>query len=602
MTAIDAPRTNTPAFASPEKARRYDSDRYHGATGLNWYSCDPTLQFLMDYHMQPEQHASLRPALEAMGELMGGPVSERAEETDRNPPRLVKYDRWGHDISEVVMPPSMEASKREILQHRAALRDAARKAGVRGDLLGAAYSYMLNQAEIGMACALGTGGDMVADLVDRFAPPDIRDQVMPRILAGEMDGETAQMLTERTGGSDLGQLETTATPVGDHYLLNGVKWFASNANGHTFVVLAKPEGASDDGRGVANFLVLRTRRDGSRNGVHIRQLKDKLGTKAVASCEIEFRDAEAFILAHRPDAQKPQGNGSGSGRDGLARMMELTNASRLGVALMGLGAARRGLVESLCYARAREAFGRPITQHPLMRRKLAELIVEVEATQALVFEGHGFANHMRTGQASRLRLAPALVKLKAARLGITAASDAIDVHGGNGYCETWPVARILRDAQVNTIWEGTDNILCLDVRRAMERESAEVPFFERLREAVANAGETDPTVSLVGQRIDDLEAAVDAWRGLDREVAEARLFPLAHYMIDVFAGALLVEQAGWEARQGVTNGRKALIARLWARAHLADSGPLRGIDDPADEAADRFDELVAGTLVDERWG
>ena len=595
MTTIDAPRgTGVPAFSNEAKQRRYDTDRYQGATGLNWYTCDPTLQFLLDYYLAPGQHEALRPVLEEVGELMGGPVSERAEETDKNPPQLVKYDRWGHDISEVKMPASMTESMRDIIAHRAKLRAAGHAAGARGDVMNAVHSYLLNQAEIGMACALGTGGDMVRDMVDRFAPPDIRDWLMPRIEAGELEGDTAQMLTERTGGSDLGELETTATPVGDHYLLNGVKWFASNANGNVFVVLAKPEGASDDTKGVANFLVLRTKRDGSRNGVHIRQLKDKLGTKAVASCEIEFRDAEAFILANPPGAPKPE-NGAGE-RDGLARMMALTNASRLGVAMMGLAAARRSLVESLCYARAREAFGRPIHQHPLMRRKLAEMVVEVEATQALVFEGYGAPNRMRTGSGGRLRLAPALVKLKASRLGITASSDAIEVHGGNGYCETWPVARVLRDAHVNTIWEGTDNILCLDVRRSIEREGADVPFFERLREAVGNAVESDPTVSLVSQRIDDLEGAVEAWKQLDRETAEARLYPLAQYMIDVFAGALLVEQAAWEAQQGGT-GRKALIARLWAKTHLADSGPYRGIDDPGDDLAAHFEELAGGALA-----
>ena len=156
-------------------------------------------------------------------------------------------------------------------------------------------------------------------------------------------------------------------------------------------------------------------------------------------------------------------------------MMEMTNGARLGIAMMGLGCARRALVESLCYADAREAFGAELVQHPLMQRKLAELIVEVEAAQALVFDGY---------LGPRLRIGAPLIKLRAARLGITAASDAIEIHGGNGYIEQWPVARLLRDAQVNTIWEGPDNILCLDVRRAIERDDAHQPFLDRLREAV----------------------------------------------------------------------------------------------------------------------
>ena len=148
-----------------------------------------------------------------------------------------------------------------------------------------------------MMCALGTGGDMVIRLVEEFAPDDVKARVRELFAAGEMAGEAAQMLTERTGGSDLAALETTATPDGDAWRLNGFKWFASNANGSAFVVLAKPLGAPDGIRGIAPFLVLRERRDGGRNGVRIRRLKDKLGTKAVASAEVEFVDAEAFLLA-----------------------------------------------------------------------------------------------------------------------------------------------------------------------------------------------------------------------------------------------------------------------------------------------------------------
>jgi alkylation response protein AidB-like acyl-CoA dehydrogenase len=592
MTTMERPESGISDFHTNAKSRRYDTERYGGATGLNWWNADPTLQFLADFYLDEREQEAARPYLEEAGALLGGPVSERAEITDQHPPYLVKYDRWGHDISHVVMPESMEHSKREIIAMRRRMNEAMHAASVRTAFTGAAFSYMLNQAEVGMSCALGTGLDMIADLVDKYAPADIRDSLMPRIEAGEFDGETAQMLTERTGGSDLGQLETTATPNGDAYLLNGVKWFASNANGKAFVVLAKPEGATDDQKGVNSFLVLLDRRDGSRNGVYIRQLKDKLGTKAVASCEIEFKDAEAFILSGKSEGRS-SATGDGAG---LSRMMALTNGSRIGVASMGLGCARRALVESLCYARAREAFGQPILQHPLMRRKLAELIVEVEATQALVFDSYYIPNRVRAaGAGGRLRLTPALVKLKAARLGITAASDAIEVHGGNGYCETWPVARILRDAQVNTVWEGTDNILCLDVRRSIEREGADVPFIERLREAVANAGEGGSTAALVAERITDLENAIGSWKTLERRTAEARLYPLAQFMIDVYAGALLLEQAKWESDRGGT--RKALVARLWAQSHLADGGALRGIDAPDDDALDHFDELAAGALT-----
>ncbi|MCF6472032.1 DNA alkylation response protein [Nonomuraea sp. MG754425] len=552
---------------------RYATERYQGAAGRNWWRCDPTLRLLMRRYLG-DGFAWAQPHLDRLGGLMGGLVAECAEETDRNPPRLEKYDKWGRDVSQVVMPPSFHTARRALMADNftsPAFTEQARANGADPAVLGAAWTYLLDQADIGMGCALGTGGDMVVSLAEKHAPPDVRDRVREIFADGYYSGEAAQMFTERTGGSDLAALETTAEPDGDAWLLNGVKWFASNANGSAFVALARlPEGA------VAPFLVLWERRDGRRNGVRIRRLKDKLGTRSVASAEVELADAEAFLLA---------GAGSGSG---LGTMMKLTNASRLGVAMMGVGVARRALVESICYARAREAFGRPLAEQPLMRRKLAELIVEVEAAQAMVFDGHA---------GPRLRLAPALIKLRAARLGVTAAGDAVEVHGGNGYVEQWPVARLLRDAQVNPIWEGGDYILCLDVRRAMLREAAHEPFLDRLEAALGQApGGEAATVSLVEQRVADLRKAITAWSGLAPALAEARLYPLAQLMADVYAAALLLEQAGWEQRAG-HGGRKALVARLYARARLADQGPLRGIDGPADDL-EHFDDLRTGAFTE----
>lgn len=595
-------------FSTPAKQRRYATERYRGAAGLNWYGCDPTLQFLMRQYLGADGLAWAEPHLRRAGALMGGPVARWAGETDANPPRLEKYDRWGHDISEVRLPHSFVAARSVLVERSFTAPEfaaKARQAGIADPApLAAAWNYLLYQADIGMGCALGTGGDMVVQLAGEFAPEDIRKRVAELFAAGMFSGEAAQMLTERTGGSDLGALESTATPDGDAWRLNGFKWFASNAGASAFVVLAKPAGAPDSVRGIAPFLVLRERRDGSRNGFRIRRLKDKLGTKSVPSAEIEFTDAEAFLLAPRtgaPGAGGTVGGASAAGSSGtgapgngnavadgrgMARMMELTNGARLAIAMMGLGCARRALAESLCYAQTREAFGATLAGQPLMQRKLAEMIVEVEAAQALVFDGF---------LGPRLRLAPALAKLRAARLGVTAASDAIEVHGGNGYIEQWPVARILRDAQVNPIWEGGDNILCLDVRRAIVKEEAHLPFLDRLRNAAGQAPPGDEaTAELVTARIGHLEEAITGWQKLDPPAAEARLFPLAQFMADVHSAAVLLEQAGWERRE-LGTGRKALVARLYAAAHLAEPGPLRGIDQP-DEGAARFAELSAGAL------
>lgn len=575
-------------FATPHKARRYATERYTGAAGLNWYDSDPTLQFILRNRLQPDAMAWARPRLSEVGALIAGPINTYAEQTDKNPPRLERYDRWGHDISEVVMPPSFTAARQALVTHSFSTPEFANEAAAAGigDVapLVQARSYLLNQADIGMSCALGTGGDMVLRLAEQFAPGEAQVRVKEVLAEGQLTGETAQLLTERTGGSDLAALETTARRDGGTWLLNGLKWFVSNVNGSAYVVLAKPEGAADGVRGIVPFLVLRERSDGTRNGIRIRRLKDKLGTSSVASAEVELVDAEAFMLA--PFEEQPGGERAGEGR-GLARMMELTNDSRLGVAMMGLGCARRALVESLTYAASREAFGGRLDAQPLMRRKLAELIVETEAAQALVFDGLIGA---------RLRLGVPLIKLRAARLGITAASDAIEIHGGNGYIEQWPVARILRDAQVNTVWEGPDNVLCLDVRRAITREDAHLPLFERIRDAIEASGGDAETTGMVAQRLERVETALERWRSLDPVVAEARLYPLSQHLVDVYAAALLLEQAGSPAAAD-DDGRKALVARLYAQSHLADADPIAAMEaEPLD--LQQFDTLRAGALID----
>jgi len=591
-------RVDSLPFNTAEKSERYRTERFPGAIGLNWFECDPTLQRSIRYYLTEDQYAWAEPRLRDYGALMGGPIAERAEITDKNPPQLVKYDRWGHEVNEVIIADSAKATKRDLVQSGfmgPKFQRAAEAAGVPTGPLGMASGYLLNQAEIGMSCAMGADAGMVASQTAQFAPPDVQAYVLSRIASGEWVGATGQFFTERTGGSDLGGLESTATPDGDSWTLNGFKWFASNCDGQAFVVLAKPIGAPDGVKGNTPFLVLKQKRDGSRNGIRIRQLKQKLGTHAVASGEVEFVDAEAFMLSGAPS-----GDGSPSDGRGMARLMAMTNGARLGVAMMGLGCARRALTEALCYAAARNSWKTPLIDHVLMKRKLAEMIVDVEAVQAMLFEGYGYPNHQRPEVAQeRSRIVPPLAKLKAARLGITTASDAIEIHGGNGYIETWPVARILRDAQINTLWEGPDNILCLDVRRAIRRESADVPFLARVNEALDSAGEAIPAAGIVRDRAEDLRGAIDAWKQLEETTAEARLYALSQFMAEVYAGAILCERAEWELRT-FNDDRKSLIATLYTERYLTDRNRMRDLDLPNNLAIDRFDDLVAGALVDQR--
>ncbi len=247
-TGYDTEAVDRLPFATPKKSRRYQTDHYRGAVGLKLVLLRPDAAvhhgvLLAPRRIAPDELSVVEPRLESIGDLMGGPVARWAEENDPNPPRLERYDRWGHDVSRVVMPESFTRAKLAVLDAQQALRSDARAAKVSSGLALFASNYLLNQADIGMGCALGTGGGMVQSLVSAYAPADVAEYVLGKFASGEWAGETAQLLTERTGGSDLGALETTARRSGDVWLLNGFKWFASNCAGQAFVVLAKLEGA-----------------------------------------------------------------------------------------------------------------------------------------------------------------------------------------------------------------------------------------------------------------------------------------------------------------------------------------------------------------------
>ena len=220
----------------------------------------------MRRHLGADGLAWAEPRLDALGALMGGPIAQRAEETDRNPPRLERYDRWGRDVSVVVMPPTFEASRQDLIANSfssAAFRDEARRAGVDPAPLAAAWAYLLDQAEIGMMCALGTGGDMVVRLAEEFAPPEVRDRVREIFAAGELAGEAAQMLTERTGGSDL------AVAGDDRRRPTATRGGSAGSSGSRRTPTARPSScwprrrAAPTASGTSRpFLVLRERRDG----------------------------------------------------------------------------------------------------------------------------------------------------------------------------------------------------------------------------------------------------------------------------------------------------------------------------------------------------
>jgi hypothetical protein len=281
---------------------------------------------------------------------------------------------------------------------------------------------------------------------------------------------------------------------------------------------------------------------------------------------VEFDGALGYAL-RRQDADVAQISDAG----GLGRMMEMVNGSRFGVAMMGLGIGRRAFLESAIWAHHRRAKGRLLVDLPLVRESLADQLIELEAAFALGFECAA-ASRRPDGVRLRRILVPA-AKVRLCRLGVEEAVAAIELHGGNGYCEDWGLTRQLRDAQCHTIWEGTENICALDVLRSIRRDGAHEAVLGRIDAALAAAADAPafaaPAVEAVAAARARFERRVAALPTFDPDHAEAGALRLTGALAATLSGALLLEES---VRAEDLRLHKALVALRFARRHLGAEG------------------------------
>lgn len=573
------------------------------AVGHDWYHLDPNLSFLLDLHLpDPSERAFAEDHVSRFGALVGQVIAPRAEETDKHGPTLRRYDRWGYDVGEIVHHPTWTESKADLVRNGFVSLEtyAGRPAPA---VVTASLSYLVSQAETAILCGLGmTAG--AADVVERHAPATVRDDLVGRLrsLDPAQAFEGGMFLTERQGGSDVGANTMRALQDGEEWRLFGDKHFCSNIDADIFIILARPDGAPTGSRGLGTFIVPRHLPDGTPNGFSIKRLKPKLGTVGVPTGEVTLDGARAWPAGGGASSEGTHETDAARDGRGLNRMMEMVNGSRFGVALMGLGIHRRSFVEAAIYAARRHQFGSRIDTFPLVRETLVDLLVDLEAGMAATYECASATRHAPDSEAGRLvrRILVPLVKLRCTRVALGAASAALEVLGGNGYMEDWPMARQLRDAQCHTIWEGTENILCIDVRRAMRGERAHVALFARIERALAAAAGRRvlaSSVDTLAASLADARTAAAYLQDADDDMALLHARRMAELLADTSEGALLVEQAAWALdRDG--DARKAAVARRFVSRRLSTPA-VRGITDPDRMVLDLFEPLVRYGPVEE---
>jgi putative acyl-CoA dehydrogenase len=415
--------------------------------------------------------------------------SRRAE---RNEPRLLTHDRFGHRIDQVELDPSWHwlldgAVERGI--HALPWADPRPGAHVAR----AALEYAWTHANAGVMCPVSMTYSAVPALrVD----PEIAAEWEPRLAAGELSG---MAMTEKQGGSDVRANITQALPSGDGWFeLHGHKWFCSYPPCTIFLVLAQAPA------GLSCFVVERGA------GMEFQRLKDKLGTRSLPSSEVEFRGAAARLLGEE-------------GR-GVATIIEMVTHTRLDCIVGSAASMRRGVAEAIWHARQRSAFGALLVEQPAMVNVLADLALESEAATATALR---LARAYDEGDTAFRRFGTAIAKYWVCKRATPHAAEALECLGGNGYVEESPLPRLLRDAPLNGIWEGSGNVIALDVLRALSREPEGLArFVEEC--SLARGGN-----ALLDEHLDALPSAIDPWSAR-RAVEELAL---------AFQASLLVRHA-----------------------------------------------------------
>jgi acyl-CoA dehydrogenase len=562
---------------------------------VNLYREDRNLRFVLERALPADQLALADPVLDELGRAAGDELDRLAASANRSPPVLRPFDRRGERVDEVVHHPAYHDLERAAFG-RFGLAAASHRAGLHGfpgpvpHVVKYAMTYVFAQAEFGVLCPVNMT-DSLARVLRRFAAPGLRARCLPRLTATDPDQlwQGAMFLTERAGGSDVGATETVACPVAAGeplpdgldagaplWRLTGAKWFCSNVGAELALVLARPAGAPPGTRGLGLFLVPRHLPDGRRNALRIERLKDKLGTRDMATGEVTLDGA----LAHQV----------GDLDRGFVQMAVMINASRLSNAVRSAGMMRRGYVEAVAHGRDRRAFGQRLIDLPLQRRALLGMLLDVEGAVAAIVETAAVVERADAGDAEAGALARILTPLLKAAVTKRArhvAGEAMEARGGDGYVEEWVQARLVRDAHLGSIWEGTTNVVQLDVLRAMARDGAHRPLLARL--ARAGRPPHEPLAGLLDRARDRLEARCAEVLAAGGARAELAMPGLASALYHLVAATCLAQEAAHQLAAG-GGARKLVVAAAYAARELG-----RG-DDPLEEP-----DLVALLEPLERW-
>src|ERR1700723_3118369 len=556
-------------------------------SGMNFYRADPALADLLRIHLPDTLFRHIEPHLDRLGHLAGGHLDECARLADRHVPVLHQRDRFGREVQWIEYHPAYRELERaafgEFGIHAMSLRKGIM--GWPGKYPVAAkhaFTFLFNQAEFGLGCPINVT-DGCAKLLANFGSEALKAKYLDGLTQTDMNRLTqgGQFMTEKEGGSDVGTLTTAAVAEGDHWRLTGEKWFCSNADAKVVMLLARPEGAGPGTRGVGLFLMPRTLDDGSLNHYRIVRLKDKLGPRSMASGEIKLEGAIAYAV--------------GKLDRGFVQMAEMVNSSRLSNGVKSTALMRRAWHDAMTVAKNRVVFDSRIIDLPLARRQLMKITLATEQALSISFLTADALDRAEAGSqdaAALLRILTPTLKFRATRDARKVCGDALEMRGGIGYIEEFATARLLRDAHLGSIWEGTGNIVALDaLKRAVGRHGADAALAADLHARI------DDSAGIPNAFRERLRQLTDSAVGFARKVAghseheaEARRATSLLYHI---ASAVALAWEGGRIHETRGDARRLLLSRMVIDHRVSANDPFRLTENSLQRA-------ITGHLLGER--
>ena len=525
----------------------------------NQYDDDALLRSYLRWKLPATMLGEIEPDLRRLGQRVVTDILALAAKAEASPPHHVPFDAWGRRVDRIETSDAWRELDHVSATEAIVATAYERAYGCRSRIDQFARLYLFAPSSALYSCPLAMT-DGAARFLQVHGGEETRS-VFEHLTSRDpgLFWTSGQWMTERTGGSDVGSTSTIARcESGNDYRLSGSKWFTSATTSQVAMTLARIEGAPAGGSGLSVFLIKLRDPDGTLRNIRVERLKDKLGTRALPTAELALDGTPALLV--------------GGAGDGIRKIATLFNITRVYNAVAAVGGMRRAIALATDYASRRSAFGKPLAQLPLHVETLAAMQLELRAAFLLAFRVVELLGKEESGEAtdSELRLLRFLIpvaKLYTAKRAIAVASETIEAFGGAGYVEDSGIPRLLRDAQVLSIWEGTTNVLSLDTLRAMERTNALSSWTADVRQrlgAIAT-GDLRSAKERVADALQRVEKYADLAAASGEEFQQTGARAFSYSIARIEAATLLIEHA-----TASTDRAEIAAAQRWSTRQLAN--------------------------------